>query len=44
LNDSSSTFYEASETVPTPTTHIADINSLNDEQVRERFIAVMVRI
>ena len=27
-----------------PTTHIADINSLTDEEVRERFIAVMVRI
>ncbi len=42
LNESGSTFYEAPEIISTPSTHIADVNSLSDEDIRERFKSVMV--
>jgi len=47
LSHETSTFYEMPESVPAPpvpTTNGIDVNSLTDDEVRERFKSVMVSI
>ncbi len=44
LHETSSTFYEVPELIPVTSTNGIDVNSLTDDEVRERFKSVIVRI